>query len=67
LISFVDAPLQCVGVINLGGEVGCMISEGPWVFVGIPNFVKVRKNTNRDLFLFFSHFVLSIFKQSISL
>lgn len=31
---------QCMGVINLGGEVGCMINEGPWVFVGIPNFVK---------------------------
>lgn len=25
---------------ELGGEVGCMISEGPWVFVGIPNIVK---------------------------
>ncbi|CAL5367142.1 unnamed protein product [Camellia sinensis] len=32
--------LQCAGVINLGGEVGCMLSEGPWVFVGIPNVVK---------------------------
>ncbi|KAI8031114.1 Zinc finger CCCH domain-containing protein 48 [Camellia lanceoleosa] len=31
---------QCAGVINLGGEVGCMLSEGPWVFVGIPNVVK---------------------------
>ncbi|KAJ7970028.1 Zinc finger CCCH domain-containing protein [Quillaja saponaria] len=31
---------QCTLVINLGGEVGCMISEGPWVFVGIPNVVK---------------------------
>ncbi|KAL6131968.1 hypothetical protein ACLB2K_070340 [Fragaria x ananassa] len=31
---------QCLGVINLGGEVGCMISEGPWIFVGIPNAVK---------------------------
>ncbi|XAR71753.1 hypothetical protein NMG60_11018160 [Bertholletia excelsa] len=31
---------QCVGVINLGGEVGCMLSEGPWVFVGAPNVVK---------------------------
>ncbi|KAG0474461.1 hypothetical protein HPP92_014147 [Vanilla planifolia] len=31
---------QCVGVINLGGEVGCMISEGPWIFVGIPNSIK---------------------------
>lgn len=31
---------QCAAVINVGGEVGCMISEGPWVFVGIPNVVK---------------------------
>ncbi|KAI4351815.1 hypothetical protein L6164_006128 [Bauhinia variegata] len=31
---------KCIAVINLGGEVGCMISEGPWVFVGIPNVVK---------------------------
>lgn len=31
---------QCMHIINLGGEVGCMISEGPWVFVGMPNFVK---------------------------
>ncbi|KAK9292872.1 hypothetical protein L1049_020853 [Liquidambar formosana] len=31
---------QCAHVINLGGEVGCMISEGPWIFVGIPNVVK---------------------------
>jgi hypothetical protein len=38
--------LQCMGVINLGGEVGCMISEGTWVFVGIPNTVKVRWEAN---------------------
>ncbi|CAI9295706.1 unnamed protein product [Lactuca saligna] len=31
---------QCAGVINLGGEVGCMLSEGPWMFVGLPNLVK---------------------------
>ncbi|KAM7266710.1 hypothetical protein ACFE04_004607 [Oxalis oulophora] len=31
---------QCMGVLNLGGEVGCMISEGPWIFVGTPNSVK---------------------------
>lgn len=31
---------QCTGVINLGGEIGCLISEGPWIFVGIPNVVK---------------------------
>ncbi|GAB4858664.1 Zinc finger CCCH domain-containing protein 48 [Ancistrocladus abbreviatus] len=32
---------QCAGVVNLSGEVGCMISEGPWIFVGLPNMVKV--------------------------
>ncbi|KAE9621014.1 putative transcription factor C3H family [Lupinus albus] len=37
---------QCTAVINLGGEVGCMISEGPWVFVGIPNFVKTWNTQN---------------------
>ncbi|XP_052185440.1 zinc finger CCCH domain-containing protein 48-like [Diospyros lotus] len=31
---------QCAGIINVGGEVGCMLSEGPWVFVGLPNIVK---------------------------
>ncbi|MED6219950.1 Zinc finger CCCH domain-containing protein 48 [Stylosanthes scabra] len=38
---------QCVGVINLGGEVGCMLSEGPWIFVGLPNFVKVWNIQNQ--------------------
>ncbi|KAG8059891.1 hypothetical protein GUJ93_ZPchr0002g25226 [Zizania palustris] len=32
---------QCAGVINMGREIGCMISEGPWLFVGIPDAVKV--------------------------
>ncbi|KAG8071851.1 hypothetical protein GUJ93_ZPchr0006g40596 [Zizania palustris] len=32
---------QCAGVINMGCEIGCMISEGPWLFVGIPDAVKV--------------------------
>ncbi|KAL2920582.1 Zinc finger CCCH domain-containing protein 48 [Bienertia sinuspersici] len=31
---------QCVNAIPLGGEIGCMISEGPWVFIGLPNMVK---------------------------
>ncbi|XP_042506251.1 zinc finger CCCH domain-containing protein 48-like [Macadamia integrifolia] len=31
---------QCAAVINVGGEIGCMMSEGPWLFVGIPNLVK---------------------------
>ena len=30
-------------MINLGSEVGCVISEGPWIFVGITNMVKVRQ------------------------
>lgn len=30
-----------MGVVNLGGELGCMINEGPWIFVGQPNVVKV--------------------------
>ncbi|XP_039114925.1 zinc finger CCCH domain-containing protein 17 [Dioscorea cayenensis subsp. rotundata] len=43
---------QCVGVINLGGEIGCMISEGPWIFVGIPNAVKAwNTQTATDLSL----------------
>ncbi|KAJ7975639.1 Zinc finger CCCH domain-containing protein [Quillaja saponaria] len=43
---------QCALVINLGGEVGCMISEGPWVFVGIPNFVKAwNTQTSTELSL----------------
>ncbi|KAH7557561.1 hypothetical protein JRO89_XS11G0181000 [Xanthoceras sorbifolium] len=43
---------QCMGVINLGGEVGCMINEGPWIFVGIPNVVKAwNTQTNTDLSL----------------
>ncbi|KAK9273743.1 hypothetical protein L1049_018553 [Liquidambar formosana] len=30
----------CTEVINLEGEVGSLISEGPWVFVGMPNVIK---------------------------
>ncbi|KAE8682339.1 Zinc finger CCCH domain-containing protein 17 [Hibiscus syriacus] len=43
---------QCIGVLNLGGEVGCMISEGPWLFVGVPNVVKAwNTQTNQELSL----------------
>ncbi|KAL3536889.1 hypothetical protein ACH5RR_000255 [Cinchona calisaya] len=31
---------QCITAVNPGGEVGCLISEGPWVFVGLQNAVK---------------------------
>ncbi|PON85189.1 Guanine nucleotide-binding protein, beta subunit, partial [Trema orientale] len=31
---------QCSRVINLGSQVGSLINDGPWVFVGMPNLVK---------------------------
>ncbi|XP_042470473.1 zinc finger CCCH domain-containing protein 17-like isoform X2 [Zingiber officinale] len=31
---------KCVRAINMGGEVGCMTSEGPWLFIGVMNVVK---------------------------
>jgi hypothetical protein len=34
---------QFMGLINIGGVVGCVISEDPWVFVDLPNAVKVRQ------------------------
>lgn len=36
----------------MGGEVGCMISEGPWIFIGVPNAVKAwNMQTATDLSL----------------
>ncbi|KAK2985076.1 hypothetical protein RJ640_022954 [Escallonia rubra] len=41
---------QCAGVIDLAAEVGCMLSEGPWIFVGLPNVVKAwNAQTTTDL------------------
>lgn len=28
-------------MINVGVKIGALISEGPWIFVGLPNIVKV--------------------------
>lgn len=43
---------KCAGVINLGTEIGCMLSEGPWVFVGLTNLVKAwNTQTSADLSL----------------
>ncbi|KAL3524228.1 hypothetical protein ACH5RR_017062 [Cinchona calisaya] len=43
---------QCAGVFSLGGEIGCMLSEGPWIFVGITNFVRAWNTlTTSDLSL----------------
>ena len=46
-------------MINLGGEVGSVCSEGPWVFVGLPNVVKVSFKLCNVLFQFCCrHFVV---------
>ncbi|GER36722.1 transducin/WD40 repeat-like superfamily protein [Striga asiatica] len=38
--------------VNVGGSVGCMLSEGPWVFVGLTNLVKAWNiQTSTDLSL----------------
>lgn len=43
---------QLVGVVNLGGAIGCMLSEGPWIFVGLTNLVKAWNiQTSLDLSL----------------
>ncbi|XP_020969935.1 zinc finger CCCH domain-containing protein 48 isoform X1 [Arachis ipaensis] len=31
---------KCVNVVNLGAEVISMISEGPWIFIGLRNAIK---------------------------
>ena len=41
-------------MINLGSEVGSVCSEGPWLFVGLPNVVKVSLKLSDVLFQFFS-------------
>lgn len=45
-------------MINLGGEVGSVCSEGPWLFVGMPNVVKVSLKPS-NVVIFFSQ-ILSV-------
>ncbi|KAI8571942.1 hypothetical protein RHMOL_Rhmol01G0159900 [Rhododendron molle] len=42
---------QCAGVTSLGGKVGCMLSEGPRIFVGAPNVVNPSSNSSSWFFL----------------
>ncbi|XP_023635650.1 zinc finger CCCH domain-containing protein 59 isoform X2 [Capsella rubella] len=43
---------QCVHTINLQAEAGSLISEGPWVFLGLQNAVKAfNVQTSKDLHL----------------
>lgn len=46
---------QCASVINLGGEVRSIICEGPWVFVGMLNVVKVSVILNYVSIFSFSY------------
>ncbi|KAJ0961043.1 hypothetical protein J5N97_000944 [Dioscorea zingiberensis] len=43
---------KCLSEDNLGSEIGCMTTEGPWLFVGITNAVKAghtQKFTEQSL------------------
>ncbi|VFQ85980.1 unnamed protein product [Cuscuta campestris] len=31
---------QCAGVVQFDHEIGCLVSEGPYVFFGLPNVIK---------------------------
>ncbi|PON33219.1 Guanine nucleotide-binding protein, beta subunit [Parasponia andersonii] len=45
---------QCSRVINLGSQVGSLINDGTWVFVGMPNLVKAwntEKSNNAEFSL----------------
>ncbi|GAV64322.1 WD40 domain-containing protein, partial [Cephalotus follicularis] len=39
---------QCVKFFNLGDQIGCLISEGSWVFMGLPNVVKAWNASNTE-------------------
>lgn len=47
--------------INVGAEVGSIISVGAWVFVGMPNVVKVSSDQNIFFCFFFVLVLLSLF------
>ncbi|KAK9096499.1 hypothetical protein Sjap_021996 [Stephania japonica] len=43
---------KCGNVFKTGAEIGCMISEGPWLFVGCPSVIKAMNcQTGADLIL----------------
>ncbi|KAK9144991.1 hypothetical protein Sjap_004894 [Stephania japonica] len=43
---------KCANVFKMGAEIGCMISEGPWLFVGCPSVIKaINSQTGADLIL----------------
>ncbi|KAK9123511.1 hypothetical protein Sjap_013113 [Stephania japonica] len=43
---------KCGNVFKTGAEIGCMISEGPWLFVGSPSVIKaMNSQMGADLIL----------------
>ncbi|XXG62361.1 hypothetical protein AAC387_Pa05g0732 [Persea americana] len=32
---------KCAGSLNLGGKIGCVLGAAPWVFIGVPDAIKV--------------------------
>ncbi|KAI4384752.1 hypothetical protein MLD38_002862 [Melastoma candidum] len=39
---------QCINAIGVGGDIGCMLSEGSWVFVGLTNLIKAWNIANSN-------------------
>lgn len=39
---------QCASTFNLGAEIGSVITDGSWVFVGIPNAIKALNSQTGD-------------------
>jgi len=57
---------QCVNVTNLGTEVTSLISKGHWIFVGLPNTIKVSAFILTSIIVLFHCVVLS-YKLNLSL
>ncbi|CAN0870293.1 Zinc finger CCCH domain-containing protein 17 [Linum grandiflorum] len=33
---------QIAGTLDVGGKIGCLVTDGDWLYVGLPNMVKAR-------------------------
>jgi len=38
--------LQLTSTVNMGGDVGALLAQSGWLFVGVPNQIKVRSSTH---------------------
>ncbi|KAJ1687963.1 hypothetical protein LUZ63_019353 [Rhynchospora breviuscula] len=41
---------QCISTRNFGSEIGCIMSDGPWLFLGLRNSIKVYNFENNTQF-----------------